>query len=132
MSHPKQTTNQCICLRIAQTGLRDYRSAGLCIDIGQIQHINIPLQSQILFDLCRMNIVQLHLLFCLIADFQQFPQAICNSCKVDAVKDVRGIFTIPPQITGGNTRVVGLKVLRQHIQGETVVNVLYHTIDGAG
>ena len=79
-----------------------------------------------------MNIVQRHGLLCPVADLQQLPQAVCDKRKVDAVEDVRRIFPIPTQIAGGNAKVVGLPILRQHLQREAVVDVLHHPVDGAG
>ena len=79
-----------------------------------------------------MNIVQFYGLFRLVADLQQLPQTVGDKRKVDAVEDVRRIFPIPTQITGGNAEVVGLPILRQHLQREAVVGVLHHPVDGAG
>ena len=79
-----------------------------------------------------MNIVQRHGLFRRVADLQQLPQAVGDKRKVDAVEDARRILPIPAQITGGNTKVVGLPILRQHLQREAVVDVLHHPVDGTG
>ena len=79
-----------------------------------------------------MNIVQRHGLFCPVANFQQLPQTVCDKRKVDAVEDVRRILPIPAQIAGRNAKVVGLPILRQHLQREAVVDVLHHPVDGAG
>ena len=79
-----------------------------------------------------MNIVQRHGLLCPVADLQQLPQAVGDKRKVDAVEDVRRILPIPAQIAGGNAKVVGLPILRQHLQREAVVDVLHHPVDGAG
>ena len=79
-----------------------------------------------------MNIVQRYGLFRLVADLQQLPQAVCDKRKVDAVEDVRRVLSIPAQVAGGNAKVVGLPILRQHLQREAVVDVLHHPVDGAG
>ena len=79
-----------------------------------------------------MNIVQRHGLLCPVADLQQLPQAVGDKRKVDAVEDVRRVLPIPAQIAGGNAEIVGLPILRQHLQREAVVDVLHHPVDGAG
>ena len=79
-----------------------------------------------------MNIVQRHGLLCPVADLQQLPQVVGDKRKVDAVEDVRRVLPIPAQIAGGNAKVVGLPILRQHLQREAVVDVLHDPVDGAG
>ena len=79
-----------------------------------------------------MNIVQRHGLLCPVADLQQLPQTVGDKRKVDAVEDVRRVLPIPAQVAGGNAEVVGLPILRQHLQREAVVDVLHHPVDGAG
>ena len=79
-----------------------------------------------------MNIVQCHGLLCPVADLQQLPQAVGDKRKVDAVEDVRLVLPIPAQVAGGNAKVVGLPILRQHLQREAVVDVLHDPVDGAG
>ena len=79
-----------------------------------------------------MNIVQRHGLLRLVADLQQLPQAVGDKRKGDAVEDVRRVLPIPAQVAGGNAKVVGLPILRQHLQREAVVDVLHHPVDGTG
>ena len=79
-----------------------------------------------------MNIVQRHGLLCPVADFQQLPQTVGDKRKVDTVEDVCRILSIPAQIAGGNAEVVGLPILRQHLQRKAVVDVLHNPVDGAG
>ena len=79
-----------------------------------------------------MNIVQRHGLLCPVADLQQLPQAVGDKRKVDAVEDVRRVLPIPAQVAGGNAKVVGLPILRQHLQREAVVDILHHTVNGTG
>ena len=115
--------------------MRDRRAAGLRADIRQVQHVDLPRQVQqiqILLDLCRMNIVQFYGLLRLVADLQQLSQTIGDSRKVNAVEDVRRVLPIPAQVAGGNAEVVGLPILRQHLQREAVVDVLHHAVDGTG
>ena len=79
-----------------------------------MQYINIPRQIQqiqILFDLHRVNIIQCYSPLCLIANLQKLSQAVGNSCKIDAVENVRWILSIPPQIAGGNAEVMGFPIL---------------------
>ena len=131
----QQTADQRVRLRISESRLRDHRAAGLRADIRQVQHINFlrqVQQVQILLDLRRVNIVQRYGLLCLVADLQQLSQAVGDKRKVDAVEDVRRLFPIPTQIAGRNAKVVGLPILRQHLQREAVVDVLHHPVDGAG
>lgn len=73
-----------------------------------------------------------HGLLCPVADLQQLPQAVGDKRKVDAVEDVRRVLPIPAQVAGGNAKVVGLPILRQHLQREAVVDVLHDPVDGAG
>lgn len=42
------------------------------------------------------------------------------------------VLPIPAQVAGGNAKVVGLPILRQHLQREAVVDVLHDSVDGAG
>ena len=131
----QQAADQRIGLRIAETGLGDHRAAGFPADIRQVQHVDLPRQVQqiqIFFDLRRMNIVQRQSLLRLVPDLQQLPQAVCDSYKVNAIKDVRRVLPIPAKIAGGNAKVVGFPILCQHFQRETVVDVLHHAVDGAG
>ena len=79
-----------------------------------------------------MNIVQRYGLLCPVANFQQLPQAVGDKRKVDAVEDVRRVLPIPAQIVGGNAKVMGFPILRQHLQREAVVDVLHDPVDGAG
>ena len=131
----QQTADQRVRLRIAESRLRDHRASGLRADIRQMQHIDLPRQVQqvqILLDLRRVNIFQSYGLLCPVANFQQLPQTVGDKRKVDAVEDVRRVLPIPAQVAGGNAEVVGLPILRQHLQREAVVDVLHHPVDGAG
>ena len=71
-------------------------------------------------------------LSCPISNFQQLHQPLGYAFRIHAVKNIIGMFSVAPEISSRQGKVVGLKITRQHLHSEAVRLILYHAVDGAG